>query len=168
MGARRTSSSVWLALPLVLSCGAALAQHNSDHAQLPSRTIATPDGGLGGTEAALLTVDQDLLFVRSAWGLRAQSVTDTELQKIATENDRLATQLSEEEAQLTEQRATLDPAEFRRLAEAFDLRATQVRRERAQLLKDLDVWAEADRAAFYRAALPIMGDMMQELSLIHI
>lgn len=165
--------SIWLAAPFVL-WGATLAAQQpapadlpapaqADPAQgLPSRTIAAPAGDDAAAQASLLTVDQELLFVRSAWGLRAASVTDAELDKIAADNDRLAAQLSDEEAQLTQQRATLDPAEFRQLAEAFDLRATQVRRERAQLVQDLNAWAEADRAAFYRAALPIMGDMMQE------
>lgn len=162
-----------LAVPLALMAGgAAMAQQpapaDSPPTQadpgdgLPSRTIQTPGDDTSVAQAALLTVDQDLLFVRSAWGLRATAVTDAELDKIAADNDRLAAQLSDEEAQLTQQRATLDPAEFRRRAEAFDVRATQVRRERAQLVQDLNAWAEADRAAFYRAALPIMGDMMQE------
>lgn len=169
----------WLAVPFVLLGSVGLAQTPAAPpagdlpdapAQppaepgdgLPSRTIRTPLHNTTGAHAALLTVDQDLLFVRSAWGKRASATTDAELGKIAADNDRLAAQLSDEEADLTKQRATLDPAEFRRRADAFDLRATQVRRERAQLLQNLNAWAEADRAAFYRAALPIMGDMMQE------
>ncbi len=162
-----------LAVPLMaMAGGVAMAQQpapadlpppqNSPDQGLPSRTIPTPADDATVAQAALLTVDQDLLFVRSAWGVRATALTDAELDKIAADNDRFATQLSDEEAKLTQDRATLDPAEFRRRAEAFDARATQVRRERAQLVQDLNAWAEADRAAFYRAALPIMGDMMQE------
>lgn len=154
-----------LAAPFALWGGVAIAQQPAPAdpgGGLPSRTISTPGDDTTGAQAALLTVDQERLFVRSAWGLRASAATDAEEAKIAAENERLATQLSDEESQLTEQRATLDPAEFRRRAEAFDLRATQVRRERAQLVQDLYAWTEADRAAFYRAALPIMGDMMQQ------
>lgn len=129
---------------------------------LPSRTIQTPADAIPMSQAPILTVDQDVLFAASDWGQRTQRVLDEEGSKIEAENERLAAQLSAEEASLTEQRGTLDPAEFRRLAEAFDTRATEVRRQRAQVVQDLNAWAEADRAAFYRAALPLMGEMMQE------
>jgi Skp family chaperone for outer membrane proteins len=130
--------------------------------ELPSRTIQTPDDAAPVAGSPILTVDQDMLFTLSDWGKRTQRVLDEEGGKIEAENERLAAQLSAEETTLTEQRGTLDPAEFRRLAEAFDTRATEVRRQRAQVVQDLNAWAEADRAAFYRAALPQMGEMMQE------
>lgn len=129
--------------------------------ELPSRTIQTP-AAAKPLAAPVLTVDQDVLFAASAWGKRTQRVLDEEGSKIEAENERLAAQLSAEEASLTQQRGTLDPAEFRRLAEAFDTRATEVRRQRAQVVQDLNAWAETDRTAFYRAALPLMGEMMQE------
>lgn len=152
-----------LALCLALCAASAGAQEApAQPPALPSRTIATTDdSGLPAT-APILTVDQDLLFSTSDWGKRTQRVLAEEGSKIEAENERLAAQLSAEEATLTEQRGTLDPAEFRKRAEAFDTRATEVRRERAQVVQDLNAWAEADRTAFYRAALPVMGEMMQD------
>ena len=129
---------------------------------LPSSTIETPKDAKPLTAAPILTVDQELLFAESDWGKRTQRMLEETGGKIAAENERLATQLSAEEKALTQQRGTLDPAEFRKQAEAFDIRATEVRRERAKVVEDLNAWAEADRAAFYRAALPLMGEMMQE------
>ncbi|MBU3031001.1 OmpH family outer membrane protein [Paracoccus marinaquae] len=129
---------------------------------IPNRTIETGADAPRMAEAPLLTVDQERLFLESAWGRRAQSALEEKGRKIAEENETLAEQLSAEEAKLTEQRATLDPAEFRKLAEAFDSRATTIRRERAQAVQDLNTAADADRTAFYQAALPIMGEMMQE------
>lgn len=151
-----------LALP-----GLALAQQPPEAAppaapDLPTRTIQTPADAAPMAQAPILTVDQDVLFAMSDWGKRTQRVLDEEGSKIEAENERLAAQLSAEEAALTEQRGTMDPAEFRKQAEAFDTRATEVRRQRAQVVQDLNAWAEADRTAFYRAALPLMGDMMQE------
>lgn len=128
---------------------------------LPSRTIQSPRDAKP-VAAPILTVDQDVLFAASEWGKRTQRILEEEGGKIEAENERLAAQLSDEESALTQQRGTLDPAEFRRLAEAFDTRATEVRQQRAQVVQDLNAWAEADRAAFYRAALPLMGEMMQE------
>ena len=157
----------WIGLCALLALpGGAIAQQIPEQEQpaapeLPSRTIQTP-ADAKPLAAPILTVDQDVLFAASDWGNRTQRVLEQEGSKIETENQRLAAQLSAEEATLTEQRGTLDPAEFRRLAEAFDTRATEVRRQRAQVVQDLNAWAEADRAAFYRAALPLMGEMMQE------
>lgn len=129
---------------------------------MPTRTIETPPDSPQMVAAPILTVDQNTLFTGSAWGRRTQSVLEEEGGKIAAENERLAAQLSDEEAALTSRRETLDPAEFRKQAEAFDERATRVRRERAQAVQALNDWAETDRSAFYRAALPVMGEMMQD------
>ena len=132
-----------------------------DQQPLPSSTISGPGGVQAIAIAPILTVDQDRLFNESSWGQRVQAQLEAEGQTIAAENTRLADQLAAEERALTDLRATLDQAEFRRRAEAFDARATEVRRERAQAVQDLNARAEADRAAFYQAALPVMGDMMQ-------
>jgi Skp family chaperone for outer membrane proteins len=129
---------------------------------MPNRTITSSDDTPRYVIAPVLTVDQDRLFTDSAWGQRTQTQLENAGQRIAEENERLADQLADEEADLTRRRATLDPTEFRRLAEAFDARATRVRKERAQAVQDLNARAEADRTAFYRAALPIMGEMMQQ------
>jgi Skp family chaperone for outer membrane proteins len=132
-----------------------------DQQRLPSSTISGPGGVQAIAIAPILTVDQDRLFSESSWGQRVQAQLEAEGQTIAAENTRLADLLAAEERTLTDLRATLDQAEFRRRAEAFDARATEVRRERAQAVQDLNARAEADRAAFYQAALPVMGDMMQ-------
>ncbi|RMC40594.1 OmpH family outer membrane protein [Paracoccus siganidrum] len=140
--------------------GAGAPPENGRSGDLPTRTIRTPDDRPDAVVAPVLTVDQDALFARSAWGRRVQAELDEEGSKIAAENERLANQLAAEEADLTERRKDLDPAEFRRLAEAFDTRATNVRRERAQVVQELNARAEADRDAFYQAALPVMGELM--------
>lgn len=129
---------------------------------LPSRTIPLPETEGPPPVSPVLTVDQDALYLQSAWGLRAQERLEAAGEQIAAENERLTELLSGEEAGLTNQRATLAPAEFRRLAEAFDLRATEIRRERAQAVQALNTWADADRNAFFRAALPVMGDVMEQ------
>lgn len=167
-----------LAMVLALAAGAVLAQ-DADTPEPPMGAVRTGNGGgdaagvlPSGTVplaegampviAPVLTVDEELLFARSAWGRRVQAQLEEEGRILQAENDSIAAQLAGEEADLTARRAATEPAEFRRLAEAFDTRATDMRRERAQAAADLNARAEADRAAFYRAALPIMGRMMQE------
>ncbi|MDO5646840.1 OmpH family outer membrane protein [Paracoccus sp. (in: a-proteobacteria)] len=127
-------------------------------ADLPDATIP---GDAPAGHSLILTVDEDMLYLDSAWGIRAQSQLETQSRIIAAENDRLTRELSAEEADLTARRPLLPPAEFRILAEDFDRRATDIRRQRAQAVQDLNAWADADRAAFFRAALPVMGDIMQ-------
>lgn len=153
--------AIAVVVALLAGTGGAMAQDAPSPA-LPSRTIATPADAKPMAGAPILTVDQDSLFNQSDWGKRTKRMLDENGSRIAAENERLSSQLSTEETALTQQRATLDPAEFRKRAEAFDTRATAVRRERAQVVEDLNDWAEADRLAFYRAALPLMGEMMQE------
>ncbi|TGN56236.1 OmpH family outer membrane protein [Paracoccus liaowanqingii] len=131
---------------------------------MPPRSRPAPETAAGSAadRAPVLTLDLDLLYLSSAWGVRAQARLESEGDIVAAENERLTRLLSAEETQLTEQRATLPAADFRRLAESFDLRATGIRRERAQAVQDLNGWAEADRAAFFRAALPVMGQVMSD------
>ncbi|MDP5307790.1 OmpH family outer membrane protein [Paracoccus spongiarum] len=165
---------LWLVLALGLATPAAAQQPQPPvelddptgptppDATIPSRTIPTNGADPSDPTAAVLTIDQERLYAESAWGRRALRELEEQGARIADENERQAAQLSEEEAELTRQRTALDPAEFRRRAEAFDSRATAVRRERAQAVQDLNAAADADRAAFYQAALPIMGEVMQD------
>lgn len=129
---------------------------------LPNRTIAADEDAGRLVAAPLLTVDQDRLFTESAWGKRALLAFEENGRRIAEDNERLAEQLSAEEALLTRQRAGMEPGAFRQRAEAFDTRATTVRRERAQAVQELNAGLDADRTAFYQAALPVMGALMQQ------
>lgn len=114
-----------------------------------------------GMRAPVLTIDQDVIYTASEWGLRAQAHFEREARALAAENDRLAEQLSREEAELTERRKTMAADQFRALAEAFDQRATKIRDERAEALRVLNQHADADRKAFRDAVFPIIGGEMQ-------
>jgi Skp family chaperone for outer membrane proteins len=161
-------------LALVLTAGPVVAQ---EAPPLPVTESPLPDAAppaapatepvivpapVQGQSAAVVTVDQDRLFAGSAWGRRMQAEFEQAGVELSAENDRLAAQLAEEEAQLTEQRATLEPAEFRKLAEAFDARATEVRRERAQAVQDLNARIDAEQDAFFQAVVPLIGQLMQD------
>lgn len=166
----RIITAIWLACACLIAGSAVLAQELTDDLappeppnteQLPNRTIETGSDIQTEMKAPVLTVDQERLFVESAWGQRAKEKLEEKGGMIEAENERLAQQLSDEEAELTRKRETMDPAEFRKLAEAFDARATEIRRERAQVVQELNARSEADRNSFYQAALPIMGEVMQ-------
>ncbi|RNF33764.1 OmpH family outer membrane protein [Paracoccus methylarcula] len=166
----RMIAAVWLACACLIAGSAVSAQELTDDLapteppsaeQLPNRTIETGGEIPQDMGAPVLTVDQEQLFAGSAWGQRAKAELEEEGGKIEAENERLAQQLSDEEAELTRKRETTDPAEFRKLAEAFDARATEIRRERAQIVQELSARNDAERNNFFQAALPIMGEVMQ-------
>lgn len=117
---------------------------------------------LSGRPMAVLVLDVDQAYETSAWGRRAKADVEAAAREIEADNKRLEAQLTSEEQTLTAERATLAPDAFRRKAEEFDARAQTIRRERAEVARDLGSRAEADRNAFLNASLPVVTTLMQE------
>jgi Skp family chaperone for outer membrane proteins len=112
--------------------------------------------------SGILTIDQDLLFSRSAWGQQLQAEIDIEGTELATENRTIEAELTEEERQLTELRATTEPERFRELARAFDEKVTAIRQRQDQKERDLARRAEEGRIAFFRAAVPVLASIVRD------
>ncbi len=112
--------------------------------------------------AGVLTIDQDLLFSRSAWGRRLQEEIDAAGTALAAENRSIEAELTEEERQLTERRATTIPEDFRELARTFDEKVTEIRQRQDQKERDLARRAEEGRIAFFRAAVPVLASIVRE------
>lgn len=110
----------------------------------------------------VLTVDQDALFERSAFGERVLSEIEAASQALAAENRRLEAELAEEERRLTELRPTTEPAAFREMAAAFDARVVEVRRVQDQKGRELARQPEEARQEFLRAAVPILTRIVRE------
>lgn len=141
-----------IALGLLAAAGTAAAQEARP---------APADAGQA-LRQAVLTVDQEALYIESAWGRRAQVELARMSQQVSADNDRIFAELSAAEEELTQARATLSPEEFRARASAFDERVTQVRRERDAAARAIGQAAERDRALFFQAAVPFMGTLMTE------
>lgn len=126
--------------------------------------VAPPAGSLDGAVQALgravLTVDQEAMYRRSRWGMRAQAELAAQSRQVAADNDRAFADLVADEDALTAARATLSPEEFRARAARFDERVTAVRAERQAALEALTETAERDRALFFQAAAPVLGRVM--------
>lgn len=166
-----------IALVLLLAVGAPLAaqeREGGDAIEAPGLsadhgTAAGTGGGAllvdtpsGQVALPILTIDPQALFMQSAWGQRVNDSISAESKQIEAENDRLADQFSREEQELTALRGSLPADEFRRRADEFDKRVVEVRRQRDGLLRTLDTRFEAERNAFFRAALPILAQLMKE------
>lgn len=111
---------------------------------------------------AILTVDQEAIYRRSRWGQRAEAEIAEQSRKVAADNDTAFAALVADEDALTRARATLDPAEFRRRATAFDERVTAVRQERDDARLALARQADRDRALFFQAAGPVLTSVMEQ------
>lgn len=120
------------------------------------------DLSLGRGEDALLVVDQERLFVASAWGRRIASETEAAVQALAAENRALEAELSAEEIALTDRRGSMTAEEFRAAADAFDARAVQVRRDQDAKEREILRQRDAERQRFFATVLPVIGQTMQD------
>jgi Skp family chaperone for outer membrane proteins len=110
----------------------------------------------------VLTMDQDELFERSAFGQRARREVEAASAEFTAENRRLEAELAQEELRLTELRPSTDPDAFRQLAAEFDARVVEVRRTQDQKGRDLARRPEEARQEFFRAAIPVLAELVRE------
>lgn len=133
-------------------------------ATAPALVVETPAPGPDAppATAGIMTIDPEAVFTHSLWGQRVQADLERQSREIAAENERLASQFAAEEQELTNLRSALPPDEFRRRADDFDRRVVEVRRQRDAVGRALQDRLESERAAFFRAALPVLAELMQE------
>lgn len=147
-----------LAVWLMLLCAGVMA---------PAQPVAA-QGFLLGSPSPVRTIDQERLFADSAFGRRVLAELEAASRRLAAENARLQGELTAEELALTQQRATLDPAEFRDLADAFDARVTRIRAEQEEAARAITLRRDTERARFYEAVAPLLVQLMRETGTVAI
>lgn len=110
---------------------------------------------------AILVLNQERLLQQTQFGLRIQAELEVASTRLAAENRRIETQLTEEELDLTQRRATLPAAEFRALADEFDTRVTGIRAAQAAKGRDLQAQADAAQQRFFEETLPVLLEIVQ-------
>lgn len=115
----------------------------------------------GPVQTPILTVDQDRLFEGTLWGRRVADRVAAASSALAAENRRIEADLTAEERALTDARATLPAEEFRKLADAFDARVTEFRRTQDGKARAIARMRDAERQAFFKAALPVMAEVLR-------
>ncbi|MBI1172158.1 OmpH family outer membrane protein [bacterium] len=124
-------------------------------------------GPLGAQAVAnppqIVTLDQDRLYLDSQYGkaLEAQSLAAN--QALAAENRKIEADLAAEEADLTKKRPTMSAAAFQSLADAFDAKVEQRRREQAAKVDALKAQHDAGRKSFFQAVVPVLADLMRQM-----
>jgi Skp family chaperone for outer membrane proteins len=111
----------------------------------------------------VFTLNQELFFSQSAFGLRVRQVTEEKSAEIAAENRNIEDELRVEEQALTDLRPSLTPAEFRVQADTFDQKVEAIRNRQALKSADLNAWIEAERQRFFASALPELSKIAVEV-----
>ena len=78
-------------------------------------------------KTAIVTLDQEKLFVGTKYGVALQAKFEAESAALVAENRKIDSALEAEERDLTDRRATMQPAEFRKLADEFDQKVEGLR-----------------------------------------
>lgn len=117
---------------------------------------------LGVVRTSVLIIESDRLYNESAFGRRVAQELEAQSAVLAAENRKLQAEFEAEERDLTERRPTMEPEAFRTLANAFDEKAQNSRREQERKLRNLQQKQEASRAMFFAAAQPVLETMMRE------
>lgn len=108
----------------------------------------------------VLTLDQDRLFAQSDFGRRLEADLQADGLILEAENRQIEAALEAEEKDLTERRPTMDPAQFRALADQFDERVQRIRNEQAAKARALGERTEAAQRAFLETARPVLEQFM--------
>lgn len=122
----------------------------------------TPPPAAPSLQTPILTVDQDRLFGETRWGKRVARRIETASAGLAAENRRIEAELTAEEQALTDRRPTMAAEEFRRLADDFDARVTEFRRTQDRKARTIGRIHDAERQAFFKAALPVMAEVLRD------
>ena len=125
--------------------------------QLPNLAIGqTLNPAIGAPVLQFRTLDEETLFSASLFGQRVLSEIEQASRALEQENARLLDDLTARELALTDARATMEPAEFRAAADAFDLEAEATRRAQAEKRQRLADYQDNEQRRFFLLAAPIL------------
>ncbi len=117
---------------------------------------------LGVTQSQIVTVDSELIFGSTGFGQQITTSLEEKVAALASENKRIAAELEAEELELTEKRKTLEPVEFRELADAFDKKVRLIRAEQEAKQLDLQGLRDDERQSFIDTIGPLLSSIARE------
>lgn len=113
-------------------------------------------------KSPIVTLDQEELFSGTRYGRALQAELDAQAAALVAENRKIDAALEAEETDLTNQRVTLSPEAFRPLADAFDVKANELRKAQDAKSRELSRLRDQQRQDFFNSIGPIIGDYMVE------
>ena len=108
----------------------------------------------------VLVLSQDELFSESLLGKAIQEMEKVEADALLADGRRIEEAFKAEDADLTERRPTMDPDDFRALADDFDVRVEASRAKQIQDANEAQQRAEARRRKFLEVAGPVLGRLL--------
>jgi Skp family chaperone for outer membrane proteins len=118
--------------------------------------------------AQILTLDKERLFSGSLFGQAITRAIEVEVASLTAENRQIDAALEAEERSLTARRPTMEPEEFRVLADEFNERVTALRAAQDAKSKALTRMRDDGRQRFFEAAVPILAALMQDMGALAI
>lgn len=110
----------------------------------------------------ILTLDQDRFYLDSLYGKALEAKALAANQALAAENRKIEADLAAEEAELTQKRPKMSAAAFQPLADAFDAKVEALRKDQAAKVDALKAQRDAGRTVFFKAAVPVLADLMRK------
>ncbi|GHE01348.1 hypothetical protein U879_15025 [Defluviimonas sp. 20V17] len=120
------------------------------------------NAGRGAVQSPVLTLDRDRMFADSDFGKRVAAEVAAAQARLLAENHKKETALADEEKKLTDERKTVSPEAFEKLANAFDAKVQKIRRDQDAKNRIIQAWRQKERQRFYEAALPILGQLVRD------
>lgn len=117
---------------------------------------------VGVVRSDILVLDPERLFEETRLGQRLAADHRAEREKLAAHNRRLEAELEAEEERLTELRAQTPPGEFRDMADAFDAKVQEIRRDSDRRVRDLERDRERLPLMFLRRVEPVLLELMRD------
>lgn len=117
---------------------------------------------VGVIQSDILVLDPDRLFSETLFGKRLNEQYLAQREELIARNRKLETELEAEERALTDLRATTEPEDFRALADAFDEKVQQIRRDSDRAVRDLERSRERAPVIFMRAVEPVLVEILQD------
>jgi len=143
----RLATFGWLVLGAVLLCAAPFAAQAQN---------------VGIVQSDVLVLDPDRLFKETLFGQRLNGDYLKQREQLSALNDQRSADLEAEEQALTDLRAQKTPEEFRDLADAFDTKVQQIRRDSDRAVRDLELRRERAPGIFMRAVQPVLIELMRD------
>lgn len=110
----------------------------------------------------IVVINPERLIDETVYGRRLQSEFEAEARSLAAENRSIEAELLAEEQELTERRAGMEPADFRVLADAFDAKVEDIRREQDSKAEALRGLQESNQQEFLTTVQPVLGVILRE------
>ena len=117
---------------------------------------------IGVVQSDILVLDPDRLYLETQLGQRIAADLQAERDKLIAHNRKVEAELAAEEKALTELRATKTAAEFRDLADAFDTKVQEIRRNSERAVRDHERNLKRAPVLFMRTVEPVLIELMKD------